>query len=156
MPERERIPRRLWVAGAIAGLIAGTVMSMGMMLFAILGNESIWAMPNLIGAMWFGGMSDGPGLQAAAGFLTHELTSVIMGVVAVPFVHGLSTRRVLLISMAYALASYPFVFTLVLSWANRLMFERARMPEETWAHLLFGAVFAFSFLRLARRAHEGE
>lgn len=54
--DAEPIPTALpYGAGAVAGLIAGTVMSMAMMLLAVLAGESIWGMPNLIGAMWFGG-----------------------------------------------------------------------------------------------------
>lgn len=165
--QRETTKRRLdgdphpvrtpFIAGAIAGLIAGTVMSMAMMLLALLMGESVWTMPNCIGAMWFGGrVGEGLGLQAVAGMLTHEVTSTLMGVVAVPFVAGLPGGRVLLISLAYALASYPLLFSLLMSWANPQMFERAGMVQMTWAHLLFGTVFAVCFLWLSgRRARAG-
>lgn len=76
-----------------------------------------------------------------------------MGLVAVPFVAGLRGRRMLLASIAYALASYPFVFSLVLSWANPVMYRHAPMVDMTWAHLLFGIVFAATYLRLRDERH---
>lgn len=142
-------------SGAVAGLVAGTVMSMGMMLLSMLGGDDIWMMPNCIGAMWFDGrVAEGPGLQAVAGFITHEVTSTLMGVVAVPFLAGSPRRRVLPISVIYVLASYPLLFSLVMTWANPQMFERAEMVPMTWGHLLFGAVFAGCFLWLTRRRAE--
>lgn len=153
-PDPTRLP---YATGAIAGLVAGTVMSMGMMLLSLLGGESIWTMPNCIGAMWFGGrIGEGMGLQAMAGFLTHEATSTLMGAVAVPFVSGSPRNRVLPISIAYALASYPLLFSLLMTWANPQLFERAGMVQMTWGHLLFGTVFAACYLWLPRRTpHPG-
>jgi hypothetical protein len=140
-------------AAAVAGVIAGTVMSMAMMLVAILRGQSVWMLPNMIAAMWLGpDVATGAlGLPTMVGFLTHMATSALMGVVAVPFVAGLPRWRVLLVSLAYALASYPLVFSLVLSWTNPLMYERASMMQMTWGHLVFGAVFGVSFTWLERR-----
>lgn len=139
----------LYGKGALAGLIAGMVMSAAMMLVALLRDESMWTLPNLIGAMWFeGAMSEGLGPQAMAGMLTHAATSALMGFVAVPFVAGSARGRVLIVSLAYALAAYPLAFSLVLSWANPLMFERAPMVQMTWAHMIFGIVFGVAFIWL--------
>lgn len=85
------------------------------------------------------------------GILTHETTSALMGLIAVPFVAGLSGGRVMLVSLAYALASYPLVFSLVMSWADPIMFQRAPMVQMTWGHLIFGAVFGFVYAKLALR-----
>lgn len=147
-----RAPPRYGTA-AVAGVIAGTVMSMTMMLVASLHGQSVWIMPNLIAAMWLGPnvATDALGLPTAVGFLTHEATSALMGVVAIPFVERLSRRRVLLASVAYALASYPLVFSLVISWANPLMYQRAPMIQMTWGHLLFGAVFGAAYSWLSGR-----
>lgn len=123
-------------------------MAMAMMVVAFLGGDSVWAQPNLIAAMWFGPhiATDALGMPTMIGFLTHEVTSALMGIIAVPFVANLSSTRTLLASLAYAVASYPLVFTLVISWANPLMFQRASMVQMTWGHLLFGAVFGAAFL----------
>jgi len=145
--------RSRYQSGLIAGVIAGTVMAMAMMLFALVGGDSVWAQPNLIAAMWLGPhvATDALGVPTMIGFLTHEATSALMGIVAVPFVAKLSSTRTLLASLAYALASYPLVFTLVISWANPLMFQRASMVQMTWGHLLFGAVFGAMYLPLTGR-----
>ena len=50
-----------------------------------------------------------------------------MGIIAVPFIWDLSFGRTVLIAVAYALASYPFVFAFILTWANPLMVERAEL-----------------------------
>ncbi len=140
-------------AGAIAGLAAGAVMSMAMMLIATLRGESPWALPDLIAAMWLGSdVADGRlGIPTMVGMLTHGATSAMMGIVAVPFVAALPGWRVLPISLAYALASYPLVFSLVMSWANPLMYERVSMIDMTWGHSVFGVVFGVTFLWIARR-----
>jgi|GEM_PF-3208118 len=146
--------RPRYLAGVIAGVLAGTTMSMAMMLLALFRGESVWMLPNLIAVMWLGpDVATGAlGLPTVVGLLTHEATSALMGVAAVPFVARLSFRRTLLVSLAYALASYPLVFSLVISWANPLMFLRTSMVQMTWGHLLFGAVFGAAYTRLAGRA----
>ena len=148
-----RRAHRRYGSGIVAGVIAGTAMSMAMMLLAVLRGESVWMLPNLIAAMWFGQSvaTDALGLPTVVGFLTHEATSALMGIVAVPFVARLSSGLTLLASLAYALASYPLVFSLVISWANPLMFQRASMIQMTWGHLLFGTVFGAAYVWLAGR-----
>ena len=140
-------------AAVVAGLVAGTVMSMAMMLVALLRGPSIWSMPNMIAAMWLGPdvATESFGLPTMVGFLTHATTSALMGLVAVPFVAGLSRGRVMLVSPAYALASYPLVFSLVMSWADPIMYQRAPMVQMTWGHLIFGAVFGLTYAKLALR-----
>ncbi len=142
-----RSSRRKYLAGAGAGLMAGTVMAMAMMMLALFRNQSIWTMPNLIAAIWLGpDVATGQlGFPTFAGFLTHEVTSTLMGVIALAWVAGLEGRRLLLASLAYALASYPLVFSAVISWANPVMYERTSMIVMTGAHLLYGIVFAAGY-----------
>ncbi len=142
-----------YAAGALAGIIAGMTMAMAMMAYMYLTGRSVWTNPDLIAAMWMG--SDAPdGLLSGAtlvGFLTHEATSALMGVVAVPFIKNLSFRRAILASVAFALASYPFVFAFVLTWANPLMVERSELVPMTAAHILFGLVLGFVYKILSPR-----
>lgn len=157
LPGRHTRPH--YKVGAIAGLIAGIVMSMAMMLAATLRGERIWTLPDLIAAMWLGpGVADGRlGLATMIGLLTHAATSALMGVVAVPFVAGLPEWRVLLASLAYALASYPLVFSLVMRWADPVMYERAPMVQMTWGHFIFGAVLGTAFICIERwRSDRGD
>lgn len=145
--ERAAWGHRAYAAGAGAGTLAGIVMSLVMMLAGVLRGRGPWQMPDLIAAMWMGtGVATGTlSLATLAGFATHVVTSALMGVVAVPFVAGLPRWRVLIISVAYAIASYPFVFALVLSWANPLMVARTSMLDMTPAHALFGVAFGVVF-----------
>lgn len=134
-------------AGAIAGIIAGTVMAMVMMIYMYLNGRSVWSNPDLIAAMWLGNeVADGSfSLATLIGFLTHEATSALMGIIAVPFIKDLPFGRVIIISIAYALASYPLVFGFILTWANPLMVERAELVPMTFAHIIFGVVMAYFY-----------
>lgn len=136
-----------FAAGAAAGIIAGIIMAMAMMAYMYLTGRSIWTNPNLIAAMWMGNsVADGSfSMATSVGFLTHEATSALMGIVAVPFIKNLSFGRTILNSVAYALASYPFVFAFILTWANPLMVERAELLPMSTGHILFGIVFGLLF-----------
>jgi len=137
-------------AAATSGALAGAIMSMAMMLSMVITGRSMWTLPNLIAAMWMGVevASEAPSAATLAGFLTHMATSVIMGLIAIPFIRDLSPRRTYLAALSYALASYPIVFAAVLSWANPLMVERAGLISMTAGHALFGVVMAATYLRL--------
>lgn len=137
-------------AGVAAGTAAGFVMAIGMMAYQYAQGNSVWTNPNLIAVMWMGRDAAGGQLSIAtlAGFLTHMVTSALMGWVAVPFIRDLPPWRTLLASVSYAAASYPVVFTLVLSWANPLMLQRAAMVPMTLAHILFGLVLGLVYVRL--------
>jgi len=124
-----------------------------MMLLLAVQGRSVWTNPDLIAVMWMGpDVADGRLTGATlVGFATHMATSALMGLVAVPFIAGLSRGRTLLASVSYALASYPLVFAAVLSWANPLMVARAGLVPMTAAHAVFGVVLGATYLRAARR-----
>lgn len=139
-----------FAAGAAAGIIAGIIMAMAMMVYMYLTGRSVWTNPDLIAAMWMGNDAADGSLSIATfiGFLTHEATSALMGTVAVPFIKNLPKNRTILVSIAYALGSYPFIFAFVLTWANPLMVARAELVPMTAAHILFGVVFGILYLKL--------
>ena len=123
----------------------------------LLRGDSPRGIPNMIATMWLGGAADGGlGVPPMIGMVTHMATSGLMGIVAVPFVAVLPRWRVLLVSLAYALASYPLVFSLVMRWANPLMYERAPMFDMTWGHAVFGVTFAVAFLWIGGRRDRGK
>lgn len=138
-------------AGIISGSIAGLVMALAMMAYMYLTGRSVWTNPDLIAAMWMGnGAADGRLSPAALiGFATHMATSALMGLIAVPFIENLSFGRTILASFTYALASFPFVFAFILTWANPLMVERAELVPMTAAHTLFGVVMGIVYNRLS-------
>ncbi len=137
-----------------AGTIAGLVMAIAMIGYLYAQGRSVWTNPNLIAAMWLGNdVADGRLTEATlVGFATHMATSVLMGWVAVSFIQDLSPGRTVLASVSYALASYPLVFVLVLTWANPLMVQRAELVPMILAHVLFGVVLALAYRCL--RKHE--
>ncbi|WP_412063348.1 hypothetical protein [Rubrivirga sp. IMCC45206] len=137
-------------AGAWAGFAAGMAMALAMMGWMLATGRSPWTTPDLIAAMWLGdGVADGAlGLPTLVGFATHQATSALLGGIAVPFVRDLSPGRTVLAAVAYAVASYPVVFALVLTWANPLMVAETSLIPMTLAHALFGVVLAVVYLRL--------
>jgi hypothetical protein len=140
-------------AAIAAGTVAGVVMAMFMMTWMALHGESIWTNPNLIAVMWVGRDAALGGLSGATalGFATHLATSALMGLIALPFIGGLSPARTMLAALAYALASYPFAFAFIMSWANPLMVERTAPVPMTLAHMVFGVVLGAVYLRLRPR-----
>ena len=134
----------------MAGLVAGAIMAVFMMVWAAAQGESVWMNPNLIAVMWVGRGDALGGFSGATvlGFATHMASSALMGWIAVPFVRDLPPVRTLLAAFAYALASYPLVFALVMTWANPLMVERTDLVPMTLAHSVFGLVLGAVYLRL--------
>lgn len=137
-------------AGVLGGAAAGLVMGLALMGYHALRGESVWTNPNLIAVMWLGREAAGGQLSAATlvGFLTHMVTSVLMGWIAVPFIRDLPPWRTLLLAVAYSLASYPVVFAVVLTWANPLMVARTHLVPMTAGHTLFGLVLGTVYLWL--------
>ena len=89
-------------AGAFAGIVAGAVMAIAMMAYMYLTGRSVWTNPDLIAAMWMGNAVANGSFSTATlvGFLTHEATSALMGIIAVPFIRNLSFGRTVLIATA--------------------------------------------------------
>ena len=143
---------RTW-AGVAAGCAAGTVMAMGMMAWMALMGRSVWTNPNLIAVMWTGAAPAAAFSGATVlGFATHQATSSLMGWVAVPFLRDLPPGRTILAAIAYAVASYPLVFALVLTWANPRMVEQTTLVPMTIAHVAFGVVLGGLYLVFRPRA----
>lgn len=128
-------------------------MAMGMMAWMAATGRSVWTNPNLIAVMWTGA-PPGAGFSGATvlGLVTHTVTSSLMGWVAVPFLRDLTPGRTILAAIAYAVASYPLVFALVLTWANPLMVEQSGLVPMTLAHVGFGVVLGGLYFWLRQRA----
>ncbi len=146
--------RRRVIAGVVAGSLAGLVMAMAMMVYKYSQGKSIWTNPDLIAAMWMGNTAADGELTMATlvGFLTHMATSALMGIIALPFIYGLPAWRTMLAAFAYAVASYPVVFSVFLTWLNPLMIERTELIPMTGAHILFGLVLGIGYLWLRPEA----
>lgn len=140
------------LSGLAAGTLAGLVMALAMMGYMAYRGRSLWRMPDLIAVMWMGEeVADGRlGWATLVGFATHVATSAVMGIVAVPFIDGLSRWRTVLVASAYAIASYPVAFSAVITWANPLMIERTELVPMTVAHGIFGVVLGLAYVGLRR------
>ncbi len=142
-------------AAIAAGIVAGAVMAITMMAWMALNGESIWTNPNLIAVMWVGREAALGGFSGATllGFATHMATSALMGWIALAFIRDLTPGRTMLAAFAYALASYPFAFALIMTWANPLMVEKTGLVPMALAHMLFGIVLGavYLWLRPVRR-----
>lgn len=139
--------------GAVAGALAGMVMAVFMMVYMAASGQSVWTNPNLIAVMWMGRAVAGGGFgwPTIVGFATHMAASVAMGVVGLAFIAALPPRRTLLAAFAYALASYPLVVSVVMTWANPLFVQRTMILPMTMAHAVFGVVYGASYIRFAER-----
>lgn len=137
-------------AGIMAGLVAGVVMAMFMMAWMASHGESVWTNPNLIAVMWVGRDAALGGFSSATllGFATHLATSALMGWIAIPFIRDLPPGRTMLAAFAYALASYPFAFALIMTWANPLMVERTNLVPMAVGHAVFGLMLGAMYLGL--------
>ena len=140
-------------AGVVAGLAAGVVMAMFMMGWMAAGGASVWTNPNLIAVMWVGREAALGGFSGATllGFATHLATSALMGWISLAFIRDLPPGRTMLAAFAYALASYPFAFAFIMTWANPLMVERAGLVPMTVGHAVFGVVLGAVYLWLRPR-----
>ena len=87
-------------------------------------------------------------LATLIGFLTHMVTSALMGVIAIPFIYNLPPWRTMLAALSYALTSYPVAFATVMSWADPIMVERTGLIPMAAAHALFGVVLGAIYLWL--------
>lgn len=76
-------------------------------------------------------------------------TSMLMGLVGIPFIAALPQRRTILAALAYALAAYPVAVAFVMTWANPLFVERTHMVPMTVAHAVFGIAYGWTFLALS-------
>lgn len=143
-------------AGVVAGLAAGITMAAFMMAWMVASGQSVWTNPNLIAVMWVGREAALGGFSSATvlGFVTHLATSALMGVIALAFIRDLPPARTMLAASAYALASYPFAFAFVMTWANPLMVERTDLIPMTLAHMVFGVVLGAVYLRLRPSPNE--
>jgi hypothetical protein len=132
----------------IAGFLAGMVMSVFTMAVTSMKGMGIWHNPNLIALMWTGqeSVSEGFQLTTVLGLLTHIVTSMLMGVISIPFVENKKKLGILLSSLTYSVASYPLVFSFILSWANPKMYESVNFLIMTIGHTIFGIVLGFVFI----------
>jgi hypothetical protein len=147
-----------WVAGIWGGIIAGIVfLALEMIMTPLFLGMSAWAPVRMIAAIVMGeGVLPPPATFAAGIFLVaavvHFALSAIYGVAVGWLVHRFDVGAAVLIGAGFGLALYLinfYGFTAFFAW-----FEMARNWVNIFAHVVFGMVAAYAYVKLARRSPE--
>lgn len=143
-----------WKSGAVAGLVAGVVfMMLEMVMVPLFLDGSPWGPPRMIGAIALGKAVLPPpatfsvGVVAVA-MIVHFVLSAIYGVVLGLIIGRMQKTAAILVGGGYGLALYLinfYVFTAVFPW-----FANARNWVSVFAHIVFGLVLAWFYLRKTR------
>lgn len=151
-PER-RGGRAPLVPGAIAGIVAGLVMTAWKMAEAVASGAGLWRPPNLIATIVLGQSADtGTFLGDAflVGMVLHLGTSIAMGVVyATLLARPLRNARALTevaVLICYALISWAVYQWLVMPWLAPIMNRETTALSLAVAHVVFALGFAVYWL----------
>jgi hypothetical protein len=138
-----------WFEGAVAGVVAGLVMTVWKMAEAVITGAGLWRPPNLIGTIVLGpsaNTGDFDGRAFAVGMTLHLLTSIAMGIVyaalAARLLPRLSAAAELAAIVAYALLSWAVYQWLIMPWLTPTMDESTSATSLAVAHVVFALGFA--------------
>lgn len=147
-----------WKAGALAGLIAGVVFLMlEMALVWLVQGMSPWGPPYMMAAMVLGAdVLPAMGTWAVFDFkvvtiamMIHIPMSVIYGLLGAWLIHRFDLAVALMIGAGLGLAVYLVNFYIVAPMAFP-WFEIGRNWIGAFAHIMFGAVLAVSYIALGK------
>lgn len=145
-------PKTGWGAalssGALAGILAGSVMMLVAMIRGGVTYAGFWLPPKLVAGLWFDTNALlGDGGVIVAGLFTHLAVSAFWGVVFALLVgrQG-STMLGIGVGLLYGIAIWAFMTWLVLPWTNDLMAARTNTIPGWWFayHLVYGFVVGFT------------
>jgi uncharacterized membrane protein YagU involved in acid resistance len=147
-----------WHAALWAALIAGLAfMMMEMGLVWLIQGQSPWAPPHMIAAIaWGEKILPLPGTWAAfngtvlmTAMMIHMLLSVVLGMLGAQLLRGAGMGRGLVVGAVFGLAIYVvnfyFIAPLAFPW-----FVMARNWISAFSHIMFGFVFALTYIVLRR------
>jgi uncharacterized membrane protein YagU involved in acid resistance len=144
--------------GAVAGIVAGLVMSGWKMAEAAISGAGVWRPPNLIATLVLGPSANSGAFQAlpfAVGMLLHVLTSIAMGVVyaafAARFLPRLAPAAELGVIVVYALLSWATYQWLTMPWLAPTMDANVTPTSLAIAHVIFALAFAAWWIPRTRR-----
>ena len=149
------MPTINWKAAISASLIAGFIfLILDLALVAVVGGESLWGPPRMIGAILLGeGVLPPPATFHAGSFLAalvvHLALSLIYGSIFAWVANraGWSLSASTLIGLLFGLAIYAVNFygmTAFFPW-----FATARNGISIFAHAVFGLVLGYTYRKLA-------
>ncbi len=144
--------------GAVAGIVAGLVMTVWKMAEAAISGVGVWRPPNLIATIVLGPSANSGAFQYApfaVGMLLHLLTSIAMGVVyaalAARFLPRVAPAAELGMVIAYALLSWATYQWLIMPWLAPTMDENVTPTSLAIAHVVFALGFAAWWIPRTRR-----
>jgi hypothetical protein len=147
MPEARSRPSL--ATGAVAGVVAGLVMTVWKMAEAVIAGVGVWRPPNLIATIVLGASANHGEFSYApfaVGMLLHVLTSLAMGVVyaafAARFLPRVTRAAELGVIIAYALLSWATYQWLVMPWLAPVMDGNVSPTSMAIAHVVFALGFA--------------
>jgi uncharacterized membrane protein YagU involved in acid resistance len=160
MDDTRKAPRRGMLpdmrAAALAGLIAGLVfLVLEMVMVPLFLGDSAWAPPRMIAAIVMGEAVLPPPATFDAGIVMAALAlhfplSIIYAVVLAMIVHRFALGTALAVGILFGIALYVvnfYGFTAVFPW-----FAMARNWVSIFAHAVFGAVAAWTYLAIRKPA----
>lgn len=144
-----------WIAGAVAGLIAGAVfMMVEMAMVMMFMGESPWGPPRMMGAMLLGQGALPPPATFDMGIImaamaVHVPLSVVYGLIGAWLIRRFDWGGAALIGAAFGFAIYIvnfyFVAPAMFPW-----FVMARNWISAVTHIVFGIVLGLSYVALRR------
>ncbi len=150
--------KRIWKSAILAGIIAGVAMLiLEMVMNPLFLGKTMWGPSRMIGAIVAGkGVLPPPGTFHLGAFLSaaavHFPLSVIYAIIITGIIKNAPKGYAILIGgflglVIYLLNFYPF--TNLYPW-----FANARNWVQIVIHILFGAIAAWSFMRLYKKSLE--
>jgi hypothetical protein len=145
--------------GAVAGLVAGLVMTVWKMAEAAISGVGIWRPPNLIATIVLGPSANSGAFQYlpfAVGMLLHVLTSIAMGVVyaalAARFLPRMAPAPEFGVIIGYALLNWAAYQWLIMPWLAPVMDANVSPTSLAIAHVVFALGFAAWWIPRTRRS----
>lgn len=155
--DAEHTERIDWKSTVYAGLVAGAVfMVLEMMMVWLFLGQSMWGPPRMIAAMVLGtGVLPPPatfdiGIVMTA-MIVHFMLSVILALILAPIIRNMKPGAAVTAGAVFGLAVYLINFypiaAMFFPW-----FSNARNWVSVVAHIVFGAVLAWSYMGFVRHS----
>lgn len=142
---RERI-----VAGMLAGLVGGIVLSAFLTLLGIIDGTDVWIGAKVAGTPFLGERALQPGFDAGAvlvGVASHLGVSMVWGALFALLVGGCPGTIVVVAGLAWSIVVWATMYLAVLPVLGLApLAASVPLPRAIGQHLLFGVSVAFAFL----------
>jgi hypothetical protein len=148
--------RHASIGGAVAGLVAGAVMSVFMLFVNVLRGGDVWTVFKGASAPFFGARASVPGFDPApvlTGLLTHFAVSICWGVLFGLVFYGLSKGLTVAMGAVWGVVVWFGMFYIVLPLVGLGEMARHAPPGiAIFQHVVFGLAVACAFLPFQHEA----